>query len=80
MNKISEFTKLIGTILLTLFISLLSWLAFFVWDIDNRVQYLINTNSVLITNEGQIRPSIEVEILKEKVSNLEKKIYHLECN
>lgn len=65
---------IISTVLITTLLGLVSWLAVFIWDIDNKVQYLMNYHSLLITPNGDIRASIEVEILKVKVNNLEKEI------
>jgi len=70
---------LITTIIVSLLTLIITSLGSFVWLINNEVQIIISNQSLLITPNGDIRPSIDVEVLKAEFNGLRYRVEKLEC-
>ena len=70
---------LITTIIVSLLTLIITSLGSFVWLINNEVQIIISNQSLLITPNGDIRPSIDVEVLKAEFNGLQYRVEKLEC-
>ncbi len=73
-----DYKSIIFSFITALLISVITWMVSFIWESDNKIQMLIDNQSKLIDKNGRIKPSLEVEILKVKFENFEKKI-NCEC-
>jgi len=70
---------LITTIIVSLLTLIITSLGSFVWLINNEVQVIKSNQSLLITPNGDIRPSIDVEVLKAEFNGLRYRVEKLEC-
>ena len=70
---------LITTVIVSLLTLIITSLGSFVWLINNEVQIIISNQSLLITPNGDIRPSIDVEVLKAEFNGLQYRVEKLEC-
>ena len=70
---------LITTVIVSLLTLIMTSLGSFVWLINNEVQIIISNQSLLITPNGDIRPSIDVEVLKAEFNGLQYRVEKLEC-
>jgi len=70
---------LITTIIVSLLTVTITSLASFVWVINNDVQVIKSNQALLITPNGDIRPSIDVEVLKAEFNGLRYRVEKLEC-
>jgi len=70
---------LITTVIVSLLTLIITSLGSFVWLINNEVQIIISNQSLLITPNGDIRPSIDVEVLKAEFNGLRYRVEKLEC-
>ncbi len=73
-----DYKSIIFSFITALLISVITWMVSFIWESDNKIQMLIDNQSKLIDQNGKIKPSLDVEILKVKFENFEKKI-NCEC-
>ena len=75
---IDDKKALINTIIVSLLTVTITSLASFVWVINNDVQVIKSNQALLITPNGDIRPSVDVEVLKAEFNRLQDRVNKLE--
>jgi hypothetical protein len=70
---------LINTVIASVLTLIITSLASFVWVLNNDVQLIKSNQSLLITPNGDIRPSVDVEVLKAEFKRLHDRVDKLEC-
>jgi len=77
--ELNDNKTIIATVVISLLTVAISSLASFIWVIDNDVQVIMSNQSLLITPNGDIRPSIDVEVLKVEFERLKERVDKIEC-
>lgn len=49
----------------------ITWITVWAYEIDNKMEYTLSKLELLITPDGDIRPSTKVEVMEEKLRHIE---------